>query len=118
MRGVLSLNPINIGVKEIVALLAFGAATLSSTPLDELSCFSNIYQVNIKPDYIYGISRNNTDICTSSNLLNQTVGDISARKVSLEDLIFQYKRKKCKIKITQIRRMDVSIDIEEEFEEL
>lgn len=94
---------------------AFGLLTMSSN----IAC-NSYTTMNIRPAYYYegqNYINNNNNVCNSSILLKQAVGDI----VSVEkkaDFVQQHEKLNVNLQITKITKHVSSFEFEEEYEEI
>lgn len=94
---------------------AFGLVTMSSN----IAC-NSYTTMNIRPAYYYegqNYINNNNNVCNSSILLKQAVGDI----VSVEkkaDFVQQHEKINVNLQITKITKHVSSFEFEEEYEEI
>lgn len=102
---------VGVGVFTFLSLASVSSSALSSSMTS-----------SITSDFMYEaadiINDSNGDVCISTNLSNQVVGDIISDKDEFEDLSVCYESKSIKMHITEVKKHVSKFDFEEEYEEI
>lgn len=111
----------NINIRRIGAGVGFitfmSLASVSHNPANNslTSSISNAFAYESAVDIF---NDDQGDVCISTNLSNQTVGDIISDKDEIVDLPARYEKQSIKLHITEVRRHITEFDFEEEYEEI